>query len=50
MEGMGEMNDEWGRPREAGPTMQEQLDAMAQQMAQMHDENVRLRDNLTELR
>lgn len=49
MEGMGEEMDDWGRPQATGPTMQERLDAMAQQMAQMHDENVQLRDDLMEL-
>ncbi len=44
------MNEGWGQPdTPIGPTVAERIDQLAQQVAQMHDENVQLQDELNNL-
>ncbi len=45
------MNEGWGAPEAPiGPTAAERLDQLTQQMTQLHNENVRLQDELLDLR
>ncbi len=47
---MGDVNEGWGVPQApAGPTVEKRLKQLMQQMAQLCNENVQLRDDLLDL-
>ncbi len=54
MEGLEEMNDGWGGPQQPPPplqpTMEEQVNQLMQQMVNLREENMQLRNEVQDLR